>query len=248
MALAARGSCAVGSAGSSALAREAVADGARESSRGDADGAARGHHAAQDVDGRHEARCRVEAGSELRRLRDMSGAERAEKKRRRAGLFPAKAAAQREKDVERKQAAAARAWAQEAAAAAAEAQEAAAAALEYTYLDIASYADELDGTTAAGATAGEWRERAANVRAEKLTLEQADAAQEAADEAWMTARDKVAEERKAADRRGEGWWRDLWSSEGMCEAWQGPLPPYMSTVCACCRHEPVMGGRDYDGT
>ena len=168
----------------------------------------------------------------------MSGAERAEKKRRRAALFPAKAAAQREKDVERKQAAAARAWAQEAAAAAAEAQEAAAATLEDTYLDIASYADELDGTTAAGATAGEWRERAANVRAEKLTLEQADAAQEAAREAWFTAHDKVAEEREAAARRGETWWRNLWSGSreyGMCEAWQGPLPPYRSHVCACCR-------------
>ena len=163
----------------------------------------------------------------------MSGAERAEKKRKRAELFPAKAVAQREKDVERKRAAVALA----------RAQEAAAATLEDTYLDIASYADELDGTTAAGATAGEWRERAANVRAEKLTPEQADAAHEAAEEAWFTARDNVAEEREAADRRGEGWWRELWSDSreyGMCEAWQGPLPPYRSRVCVCCSCAAVL--------
>ena len=93
---------------------------------------------------------------------------------------------------------------------------------------------------AAGATADEWRERAAKVRSAKLTLEQAEAVQEAVYTAWNAARQAGREDAEAADRRGETWWRDLWKAEGMCEAWQGPLPPYMSTVCTCCSDTVLM--------
>ena len=187
----------------------------------------------------------------------MSGAERAEKKRRRALLFPEKAAELRKKDAERKRMPPADVPAEEAAADVPAEEAAAAAAVHRTlghrtlgqaainfediYLDIASIADELDGTKAAGATADEWRERAAKSRSAKLIdLEHAEAVQDAVITAWNAARQAGREDAEAADRRGETWWRDLWKAEGMCEAWQGPLPPYMSTVCTCCSDTVLM--------
>lgn len=182
----------------------------------------------------------------------MTPAERASKKRAKAELFPPRAVQLREADAARKRDAVAARKAE--AAAVQSTQEAPAVQQQSTqeavadvYLDIASMADELDGTTAVGKTADEWRKLADELLAGR-PLQQPELMLKQAEDAWYAAREKMVEEREAAEQRGEGWWRDLWWSEFVCDAWRGPLPPYMSTVCACCKHEPVLGGRNYDGT
>ena len=253
----------------------------------------------------------------------MSGAERAEKKRRKASLFPAKAATLRENDAERKRKAPSDESAQRQGDAAEEAERAARAATASSWAssaelrlaheqhvsllrqgdaalescwssaeerqewldmpwiqaerewrhalearaagegwslpflmphdvvgtineirgfleDAASYADELRE----GAKANEWRrQEIAVARIEAPTLQAMRALLRDVYDAWCDVRERVAADREAADQRGEGWWRDLWSrrdAEDMCEAWQGPLPAYGSIVCTCCSHEPYI--------
>ena len=204
---------------------------------------------------RHEAAMKRKPGTA------MSGAERAEKKRRKASLFPAKAATLRENDAERKRKAPRDASAQRQRDAVKEA-----GALEtgeceegwyLTFLmshdvawtinnirgyleDAASYADELRE----GAKANEWRrQEIAVARIEAPTLQAMRTLLRDVYDAWCDVRERVVADREAADQRGETWWRDLWSmrhTEVKCEAWQGLLPPYGSIVCTCCSHEPYV--------
>ena len=190
----------------------------------------------------------------------MSGAERAEKKRRRASLFPDKAATLREKDAKRKRTAPGDALAQRQGDAVKEAEALEAGECEegwsHFYFphdvvgtinmirefleDAASYADELRE----GAKANEWRrQEIAVARIEAPTLQAMRALLRDVYDAWCDVRERVVADREAADQRGESWWRDLWSgrdAEDTCEAWQGPLPPYGSIVCTCCSHEPYV--------
>ena len=186
----------------------------------------------------------------------MSGAERAEKKRRKASLFPAKAATLREKDAERKRMAPGDASAQRQGDAVKEAEALEAKpgptslgspawsdvvgimdVIDSFLEDAASYADELGE----GAKANEWRRQANALATIEAPTEQAmRALLRGVEDAWCDVRDRALAERKAADQRGETWWRDLWSmrdQEATCEAWRGLLPPYGSIVCTCCSHE-----------
>lgn len=199
---------------------------------------------------RHEAVMKRKLGTA------MSGAERAEKNRRKASLFPAKAAKSRENDAERKRKAPrdASAQRQRDAVKEAEALEARAAGegwsdgvvgiiaeIKDVLEEAASYADEVRD----GAKANEWRRQANALATIEAPTEQAmRALLRDVEDAWCDVRDRVlAEGKVAADQRGEKWWNDLWSmrdQEATCEAWRGLLPPYGSIVCTCCSHEPYV--------
>ena len=205
---------------------------------------------------RHQAAMKRKAGAA------MSGAERAEKKRRKASLFPAKAATLRENDAERKR----KASSDESAQRQGDAVKEAAALLAkpgptslgspawpnvvgimnviLVILENAAFCSDELGE---GAKANECRQNVARVanavaRIEAPTQQAMRALLPDVYDAWWDVQERVVADREAADQRGESWWRELWSNEGMCEAWQGPLPPYRSIVCTCCSHVPLRSG------